>query len=90
MRGRKTVDVACDGQADGPASRTLERGGLHVVWDMNRVHSACRGTMRLHFKTAMPDMDLAQLPVTKISFAVDPAKVVRFTSSLKRLPDTSS
>jgi hypothetical protein len=85
-RAGKAVDVAYVMQADGPATLTLEPDGLHVVWDMDRVHPACRGTMKLHFKDAIPDADLAQFPVKKITFQVDPAKVVRFTGSRKKLP----
>ncbi len=87
-RAGKAVDVAYAMQADGPATLTLEPDGLHVVWDMGRVHPACRGTMTLHFKEAIRDADLAQFPVRKITFRVDPARVVRFTGSLKKLPTT--
>jgi hypothetical protein len=87
IRGGKAFDVTYDMQSDGPATLTLEADGLHVVWDMARVHPACRGTMKLHFKDAIPDVDLARFPARKITFRVDPAKVVRFTGSLKKLPD---
>jgi hypothetical protein len=87
--GGKAVDVAYDMQADGPATLTLEPDGLHVVWDMNRVHAACRGTMKLHFKETISDQDLARFPASRLTFRVDPAKVVRFTGSLKKLPDAT-
>ncbi len=83
----KVVDVPYDAQADGPATLTLDGDGLHIVWDLDRVHPACGGTLKLDFKEAIPDAELAQLPVKQLSFAVDPAKVVRFTGSLKKLPD---
>ena len=85
-RAGKAVDVAYDMQADGPATLSLEPDGLHVVWDMDRVHPACRGTMKLHFKGAISDTDLARFPVREITFQVDPAEVVRFTGSRKKLP----
>jgi hypothetical protein len=85
--GRKNVDVPYDAQADGPATLTIEADGLHVVWDLDRVHPSCRGTLKLHFRETIAEADLAGFPVKMITFEVDPAKVVRFTGSLKKLPD---
>jgi hypothetical protein len=85
-RGAKIVDVGYDMQTDGPARLTLASDGLHVVWDMDRVHPACRGQMELHVKAEVPEVAMAQFPVTSLSFDVDPAKVVRFAGSLKKLP----
>jgi hypothetical protein len=82
----KTVDVSYDLRSDGPAMLTLQSDGLHVLWDMDRVHSSCRGSMELHFKVTIADEDLARLPVRQISFGVDPQSVARFAGSRRRLP----
>jgi hypothetical protein len=42
--------------------------------------------MKLHFKEAISDSDLARFPVREITFRVDPEEVVRFTGSRKQLP----
>jgi hypothetical protein len=89
-RGGKIVDVGYDLRADGPATLTLEPDGLHVVWDMDRVHPSCRGTMKLHVEAEVPETALVQFPVKQMSFNVDPQKVVRFTGSLRKLPQTTT
>jgi hypothetical protein len=83
----KIVDVAYDIQCDGPVTLTLERDGLHILWDMDRVHPSCRGTMKLHYKQAITDADLARFPVIAITFWVDPVKVIRFTGRGRLPPD---
>jgi hypothetical protein len=45
--------------------------------------------MKLQFKEAISEQDLARFPVRKLTLQVDPAKVVRSTGSLKKLPDTA-
>jgi hypothetical protein len=50
----KAVDVPYDLQRDGPAMRTLESDGLHILWDLDRLHPAYRGSAELHFKGGDP------------------------------------
>lgn len=86
-RGRvKWVDVLYDQAADGPAELTLDASGLHVHFDLGRVHPACSGEMRIDFHQEMSDADLARFPTTHLSFNVDPQKVVRLFGSLMKLP----
>jgi hypothetical protein len=82
----KAVDVSYDLRADGPAMLTRERDGLHVLWDMDRVHPACRGSMEVHFKVTIADADLERFPVRRITFNLDPQSVIRFVGSRRRLP----
>jgi hypothetical protein len=82
------VDVSYDLQSDGPAMLTLQPDGLHVLWDMDRVHPSCRGSMELHFKVTIAGGDLSRLPVTRITFGVDPQSVIGFAGSRRRLPGT--
>jgi hypothetical protein len=85
--GRSTVvDVPYDLAGDGPAMLRLEPDGLHVLWDLDRVHPACRGTMHLQFKETIGKADLARFPVRQITFRVDPDSVVRFLGNRRRLP----
>ena len=87
-RGRaKWVDVPFDVSGEGPATITLDRSGLHVVFDLDRVHPSCHGEMRLDFRDEISEADLARFPARQLSFAVDPQKVVRLFGSLKKLPD---
>jgi hypothetical protein len=86
----KAVDVPYELESDGPAMLTLEPDGLHVLWDLDRVHPACRGSMELHFKVAIADADLDRFPVRRITFGVDPQTVVRFLGSRRRLPPASA
>jgi hypothetical protein len=80
------VDVGYDMQADGPATLTLEPGGLRVDWDMDRVHPSCHGKMELHIPAEVPETTFIGFPVKQLTFNVDPQKVVRFTGSLRKLP----
>jgi hypothetical protein len=86
-RGRaKWVDVPYDQAADGPAELTLDATGLHVHFDLDRVHPDCQGEMRIDYHQELSDADLARFPATHLSFGVDPQKVVRLFGSLKKLP----
>jgi hypothetical protein len=86
-RGRvKWVDVPYDVGAQGPATFTLDPAGLHVNFDLARVHPSCGGEMRIDFRQELVEMDLALMPVRTMSFPVDPQKVVRLFGSLKKLP----
>jgi hypothetical protein len=85
--GRSTViDVPYDLAGDGPAMLRLAPDGLHVLWDLDRVHPACRGTMELQFKETIGKADLARFPVRQITFGVNPDSVVRFLGNRRRLP----
>src|SRR5205807_619963 len=82
----KLVDVPFDIETSGPASVTLDGKGLHVHFDLDRVHPSCHGEMRIEFHQPLADEQLASFPADKLSFAVDPQKVVRLFGSLKKLP----
>jgi hypothetical protein len=87
-RGRgKLADVRYDA-ADpaGPATFILDPTGLHVLFDLDRVHPSTHGSMRVDFRQPFTEADLARFPVRRLSFPVDPQKVVRLFGSLKRLP----
>jgi hypothetical protein len=86
-RGRvKWVDVPYDVDGDGPATITLDAKGLHVRFDLARLHPSCGGEMRIDFHQDLAETDLARFPVRTLSFPVDPQKVVRMFGSLKKLP----
>lgn len=82
----KLVDAPYDAESDGPATIMLDERGLHATFDLDRVHPSCSGTMRLDFHQDLTAGDLATFPVTEMSIAVDPQKVVRLFGSLKKLP----
>lgn len=87
-RGRaKWVDVPFDASGEGPATLTLDASGLHVVFDLDRVHPSCHGEMRLDFRDKISEAELASFPARQLSFHVDPQKVVRLFGSLKKLPE---
>jgi hypothetical protein len=81
----KAVDVPYELAADGPVMLTLTADGLHVLWDLDRLHPSCRGTLELRFAEAIPAADLARFPMTRITFRVEPESVVRFLGSRRRL-----
>lgn len=87
-RGKaKLVDVPYDAATpDGPATLTLDETGLHVSWDLDRVHPSCHGRMRLDFRAPLTAGQLAAFPIREITFPVDPQKVVRLFGSLRKLP----
>jgi hypothetical protein len=86
-RGRgKWVDVPFEQPLGGPATLTLDTAGLHVVFDLDRVHPSCGGEMRIDFRHELSQADLARFPSRQLSFPVDPQKVVRLFGSLKKLP----
>jgi hypothetical protein len=87
LGSQKVIDVSFGSGDHGPVTVRLEPDGLHVVWDLDRIHPACRGSMRLHYKQAIPDEVLARVPHREVSFSVDPANVVRFAGSRAKLPD---
>jgi hypothetical protein len=89
--------VACRGQGvlvnmpfelmkGGPAQLTLDTSGLHVRFDLDRVHPSCDGEMRLEFHERISDEVLQRFPAREGSFAVDPQKVVRLFGSMHQLP----
>ena len=89
-RGRaKWVDVPFDAPSDGPVTLILDPSGMHVVFDLGRVHPSCHGEMRLDFRDEISEADLALFPARQLSFAVDPQKVVRLFGSLKKLTDSN-
>jgi hypothetical protein len=84
---RKLVDVPYDAATGGPANLTLDGGGLHVRFDLDRVHPSCHGELRVEFRQPLTDAQLGAFPAGELSFGVDPQKVVRLFGSLKKLPE---
>ena len=84
-RRGKLVDVPFDIQAEGPATITVAEDGLHIHFDLARVHASFRGEMRLDFKCEIPATVLAQLPWLVKSFAVNPQAVMRTFGSRRKL-----
>jgi hypothetical protein len=82
----KWVDVPLLESSTGPAILTLEPDGMHVVFDLDAIHPACRGEMRIDFRTEIPDADLARLQVRRVAFSVEAQKVVRLWGSMSKLP----
>ena len=80
------VDMPFDLLKGGPAELELDASGLHVRFDLDRVHPSCHGQMRLDFHEKLSDLVLEQIPVRGGSFAVDPQKVVRLFGSRSKLP----
>ena len=66
----------------------LDPTGMHVVFELDRMgHASMSGSMRIDFKHAFTEADLAGFPVRQLSFPVDPQKVVRQWGSLLKLKD---
>jgi hypothetical protein len=84
----KLVDVPYGVATAGPATLTLDADGLHVRFDLDRVHPSCHGELRVEFRQPLTDAQLASFPVRELSFGVDPQKVVRLFGSLKKLPQS--
>jgi hypothetical protein len=85
-RHGKLADVPFDIDADGPAAMTLAEDGVHVHFDLDRVHPSCHGEMRMDFHADIPPEALAQLPWLEKSFPVSPQAVVRMFGSRRKLP----
>jgi hypothetical protein len=86
----KLVDVPYEAATGGPATLTLDGDGLHVRFDLDRVHPSCHGELRVNFRQPLTDTQLAAFPASELSFGVDPQKVVRLFGSLKKLPEAPS
>jgi hypothetical protein len=84
----KLVDVPYDAASGGPATLKLDADGLHVRFDLDRVHPSCHGELRVEFRQPLTEAQLAAFPARELSFGVDPQKVVRLFGSLKKLPET--
>ena len=83
----KLVDVPYEAATGGPATLKIDADGLHVKFDLDRVHPSCHGELRVEFRQPLTETQLATFPTHELSFAVDPQKVVRLFGSLKKLPD---
>jgi hypothetical protein len=86
----KIIDVPYEAATGGPATLTLDEKGLHVHFDLDRVHPSCHGKMRIDCKQALTGEQLAAFPQRELAFPVDPQKVVRLFGSLKKLPQEES
>ena len=69
---------------------TLDVGGLHVRFDLDRVHPLCHGELRVGFRQPLTDVQPVAFPARELSFGLDPQKVVRLFGSLKKLPESPS
>ena len=87
-RGRvRLANFPWDMEQGGFATMTLDGEGLHVVFDLDRMHHATSGELRIDFKAEIPEQDLARFPARQLTFSVDPQKVVRLWGSLSKLPE---
>jgi hypothetical protein len=85
-RRGKLADVPFDVQAEGPATITAAEDGLHVDFDLARIHRSFRGEMRIDFNAEIPGNVLAQLPWSVRSFPVtNPQAVMRTFGSRRSL-----
>jgi len=87
-RGRvRLANFGWDMEQGGFVTMTLDREGLHVVFDLDRMHRATSGELRIDFKAEILEQDLARFPARQLTFSVDPQKVVRLWGSLSKLPE---
>jgi hypothetical protein len=83
----RLVNFPWDMEQGGFATLTLDGEGLHVVFDLDSMHHATSGELRIDFKAEIPEHDLARFPARQLTFSVDPQKVVRLWGSLSKLPE---
>jgi hypothetical protein len=57
-----------------------------VLFELDRVDPSTHGSMRIDFHQELTEPQLASFPVRRLSFPVDPQKVIRLFGSLKKLP----
>jgi hypothetical protein len=72
----RSIDCSWDANK-GPAAATITKKGLLIDIDLRGVDRAFSGSMKLHYKRAIPDDVLQKLPTTTLRFPVDPVFVYR-------------
>ena len=72
----RSIDCSWDANK-GPAAATMTKKGLLIDIDLHGVDRAFSGSMKLHYKRAIPDDVLQKLPTTTLRFPVDPVFVYR-------------
>jgi hypothetical protein len=88
-RHGELLHVPWELEGEGPATVAIEDDGVHVHFDLDRIHSSFRGEMRIDFKAAIPADILAQVPWSMKSFPVsNPQAVMRMFGSRRKLPTT--
>jgi hypothetical protein len=74
--GLRAADCGWDSPG-GPAILTIAADGLRIEIDLRAVDHAFSGTMSLHYRAAIPDEILHQVPKTTLRVPVDPVFVYR-------------
>ncbi|WP_157900639.1 hypothetical protein [Mycobacterium rhizamassiliense] len=74
--GLRSIDCGWD-VAGGPASAAVTPKGLLIDIDLRGVDHAFSGSMKLHYKKAIPADVLQALPRTTLRFPVEPVFVYR-------------
>lgn len=72
----RSIDCGWD-VAGGPAAATVTPKGLLIDIDLRGVDHAFSGSMKVHYKKAIPADVLSALPRTTLRFPVDPVFVYR-------------
>jgi hypothetical protein len=72
----RSIDCSWDANK-GPAAATITKKGLLIDIDLRGVDRAFSGSMKLHYRRAIPDDVLQELPTTTLRFPVDPGFVYR-------------
>jgi hypothetical protein len=72
----RSIDCSWDTNK-GPAAATITKKGLLIDIDLRGVDRAFSGSMKLHYKRAIPDDVLEKLRTTALRFPVDPVFVYR-------------
>ena len=79
----KLVDVPCDAATGGPATLTLDAGGVACQIRSRPRAPSCHGELRVEFRQLLTDVQLVAFPARELSFGVDPQKVVRLSGALR-------
>lgn len=74
----KLRSIDCPWDSDSGAARaTISDKGLQIEIDLHGVDPAFSGSMKLNYKTKIPDDVLAKLPTATLRFRVEPVFVYR-------------
>ncbi|KHO24800.1 hypothetical protein [Mycolicibacterium setense] len=73
----RSIDQPWSAPQVGAVHAELSADGLTLQADVAEIDPRCRGQLSLHYKTAIPDEVLMQLPRTSLAFDVGPEYVFR-------------
>ncbi|MGV0811145.1 hypothetical protein ABQF34_04240 [Mycolicibacterium boenickei] len=73
----RSIDQAWSAPQIGAMRAELTPTGITIEADVAEIDPRCRGQLSLHYKTAIPDEVLAQLPRRSLAFDVGPEYVFR-------------